>query len=127
MPYVKAFMPGNDISQLKKKQNETDGQIDIKGYTKGREHGKIISVASSAISGSEVRKQLGAAYESAVGVGQDGTMFAEVHIALKSRTFTYHGAPLAFAAGMQADVEIKLDEKRFLLQLLPDLSHIGAD
>ncbi|HEY1551790.1 MAG TPA: HlyD family efflux transporter periplasmic adaptor subunit [Kofleriaceae bacterium] len=127
MPYVRAFMPGNDISQLEKKKDETDGQIDIKGYTKGREHGKIMSVAASSISGAEVRRQLGVAYEGAVGTNQDGLMFAEVHIALKSRTFMYHGAPLAFAAGMQADVEIKLDSKRFLMQLLPDLSHLGGD
>ncbi len=129
LPYVRAYMPGNDISQLLKKQFETDGQINIKGYTKKREHGKITQIAPSAISSTEIHKQLGTAYESAIGTGQAGqdAMFAEVRIELPHAWFKYHDDVLFYRAGMQCEVEIKLDEKRFLLQLLPDLSHIGAD
>ncbi|HEX4450226.1 MAG TPA: HlyD family efflux transporter periplasmic adaptor subunit [Kofleriaceae bacterium] len=127
LPYVRAYMPGNDISQLLKKQFVTDGQINIKGYTKKREHGKITQIAPSAISSTEVRKQLGTAYESAIGAGQDGVMFAEVRIELPHPWFKYHDEQMQYRAGMQCEVEIKLDEKRFLVQLLPDLSHIGAD
>jgi membrane fusion protein, multidrug efflux system len=131
LPFIKAYMPGNDISQIqeKVKDPETEAQIELKGYTKGRERGKITMVAATSISSTEMHKQLGEAYDSAVSTGgaQDAGMYAEIMVELKKKTFRYHDQDLAYSAGMQVDIEIKLDQKRFLFQLLPDLSHIGGD
>ncbi|HEX4353475.1 MAG TPA: HlyD family efflux transporter periplasmic adaptor subunit, partial [Polyangiales bacterium] len=124
-PFVRALMPGNDISRLNPMVGK-DAQIELAGYQKTREHGIIRKVAKSAIGGGQARKGLGGAFEGTLGTDQKALTYTEVHVDLPSTDFRYHGTTLHFTAGQMVKVEIKLEQKRFLFKLLPDLSHLGG-
>ncbi|HEY1814422.1 MAG TPA: HlyD family efflux transporter periplasmic adaptor subunit [Kofleriaceae bacterium] len=124
-PFVWAMMPGNDISRLEPMMHK-NAQIELAGYQKTREHGTITKIAKSAIGAGQVRKGLGGAFEGTLATDQKALTYTEVHIDLPSADFHYHGKTLHFTAGQMVKVEIKLEEKRFLFKLLPDLSHLGG-
>ncbi len=123
IPELHAYLPGNDIAQL---QAAKEVQIELQGYQRGRDIGAIDYVARTAVGGALVKHELGTAYESAVTLA-DGATYTEVKAKLKKSTFEYHGKQWNYTGGMQAKVEVKLESKRFLSKLLPDLSHLAGD
>ena len=123
IPELHAYLPGNDIAQL---QAAKEVQIELQGYQRGRDIGAIDYVARTAVGGVLVKHELGTAYESAVTLA-DGATYTELKARLKKSTFEYHGKQWNYTGGMQAKVEVKLESKRFLSKLLPDLSHLTGD
>ncbi|MBL9019399.1 MAG: HlyD family efflux transporter periplasmic adaptor subunit [Myxococcales bacterium] len=117
LPEVFAFLPAKDRPRLFPGQTL---QVGLSGYTKIRELAEITYVAREGIGATEVAKLLGPSLGDALRMPQDGS-YVLVKARLPRRTFETDHAILPFHHGMQADTEVKIAEKPFLVTLFPAL------
>ena len=117
LPEVYAFLPAKDRPRLFKGQTL---QVGLTGYTKKRELAEVTYVAREGIGATEVAKLLGPSLGDALRMPQDGS-YVLVKARLPRRTFETDHAILPFHHGMQADTEVKIAEKPFLVTLFPAL------
>ena len=117
MPEVIAFLPAKDRPRLRPGQTL---QVGLLGYTKIRESAEIISVGREGVGAAEVAKMLGQSLADTLKMPPDGS-YVVVRARLPRRTFETDHAILRFHHGMQAETEVKIAEKPFLVTLFPAL------
>ncbi|HTR50586.1 MAG TPA: HlyD family efflux transporter periplasmic adaptor subunit [Kofleriaceae bacterium] len=120
-PELWAFLPGSDRPRL---HPGMDLQVDLTGYTKSRENAKIYDVGRDVIGAAEARHTLGAEIADAVKLSQDGGAYVIVKARLPAREFKTEHHTYHYHQGMPAKTEVRVESKRFLVTLLPDLEKV---
>jgi hypothetical protein len=118
LPEVWALMPGSDQPRLKVGQ---ELQIELTGYQKLRERAKIRDIQLASYGAQMARAQLGPELADALKLPQDGGTFTLVKARLSKNTFREKGNERRYTSGMQAKVEARIEDKRFITTLLPSL------
>lgn len=120
-PEVVAFLPGKDRPRLR---NDMEMQVELNGFTKGREHVKLTSISTEIVSGEEIMRQiLGPKLAESFRQLNGGT-WVIVKGRLPSRTFRADNETHFYYHGLTARTEVKIKDKAFLLTLLPALEKI---
>ncbi|MGN6105375.1 MAG: efflux RND transporter periplasmic adaptor subunit [Kofleriaceae bacterium] len=120
-PEVVAFLPGKDRPRLR---NDMEMQVELSGFTKGREHVKLTSISTEIVSGEEIMRQiLGPKLAESFRQLNGGT-WVIVKGRLPSRTFRADNETHFYYHGLTARTEVKIKDKPFLLTLLPALEKI---
>jgi multidrug resistance efflux pump len=114
-PEVWAFMPGGDRPRLHVGQTL---QVELAGFTKAREKAVIYDVGRDVFNANEARRILGP--EVGVKLPDDGS-FVLVKAKLPGRTFKSDHKTMYYHHGMSAKTEVRVESKRFIVTLLPDL------
>jgi biotin carboxyl carrier protein len=114
-PTVLVFLPGQDRPRLRRGQAI---QIELAGYTKVREKGTILEVGAEVIGPNEARRALGQKNADAVPLNGPVVM---VRATLPSRTFKVARDTFRYHDGMPLRGEVKVDNKPFLISLIPAL------
>jgi len=116
-PELWAFMPGNDKPQIHAGQ---ELQIDFINYKTARAKAPIYELGTAAMSAGAARKLVGLELADALKLPNEGS-FILVKARMPARTFKVKGQTLTYAHGMTAMTEVRIESKRFLVTLLPDL------
>ncbi len=116
-PEVWAYLPGSDRPRLREGQ---DLQVELTGYQKGREKATIYDVGRSSTGAAEARRSIGPELADALKLGDGGT-FTLVKAKLPHRTFTVKGRTYNYHPGMPAKTEVRVENKRFIVTLVPAL------
>lgn len=114
-PTVLVFLPGQDRPRLRRGQAI---QIELAGYTKVREKGTILEVGAEVIGPNEARRALGQKNADAVPLNGPVVM---VRATLPSRTFKVARDTFRYHDGMPLRGEVKVENKPFLISLIPAL------
>lgn len=117
-PTVLVFLPGQDRPRLRRGQSI---QIDLSGYTKVRERGTIVEVGAEVIGPNEARRALGQKNADAVPLSGPVVM---VRATLPNRTFKVNRDTFRYHDGMPLRGEVKVENKPFLVSLVPALEKI---
>lgn len=117
-PTVLVFLPGQDRPRLRRGQSI---QIDLSGYTKVREKGTIVDVGAEVIGPNEARRALGQKNADAVPLAGPVVM---VRATLPSRTFKVNRDTFRYHDGMPLRGEVKVENKPFLVSLIPALEKV---
>jgi biotin carboxyl carrier protein len=115
-PEVWAFLPGKDRPRLREGQ---DLQIEIIGYTKTREHAKISYVSPEILGPTEAAKIVGATLADSIKLPPGSYVWVKAK--LPKKTFKTQHQTLWFHHGMPVKAEVKIQNKPFLVTLLPAL------
>ena len=118
--YVIAFLPGSDRPRL---SVGDEVQIDLRGFNKPRERATIDEVRQNTVGANDAKRILGAIYADAVPL-EPNTSYTVIVAHLESTKFHARGKDYTYSPGMVLDAEVKIESKRFLATLLPDLEHI---
>jgi biotin carboxyl carrier protein len=114
-PTVLVFLPGQDRPRLRRGQKI---QIELAGYTKVRERGTIVEVGAEVIGPNEARRSLGQKNADAVPLNGPVVM---VRATLPTRTFKVKLDTFRYHDGMPLRGEVKVEDKPFLISLIPAL------
>ncbi len=114
-PTVLVFLPGQDRPRLRKGQTV---QIELAGYTKVRERATITEVGTEVIGPNEARRALGQKNADAVALPGPVVM---VRAKLPTRTFKVSHDIYRYHDGMPLRGEVKVENKPFLVSLIPAL------
>jgi multidrug resistance efflux pump len=114
-PIALVFLPGQDRPRLRAGQTI---QIDLEGYTKMRERATIMDVGAEVIGPTEARRVLGQNNADAVPLQGPVVM---VRARLPSATFRADRFTFHYHDGMPLSGEVKIDNKPFLVTLVPAL------
>jgi biotin carboxyl carrier protein len=117
-PELWAYLPGSDRPRL---HPGMELQIELAGYQKTRERAAIHEVGRDVIGAAEARRALGAERADALKLAQDGGSYVLVKARLPRRTFKTKGRTYHFHQGMPAKTEVRVENKRFVVTLLPSL------
>jgi len=124
---VLAFLPSKDGPRVRAGMPL---QLELDGYTKSRATATITHVQSDAVSGTEIAKLGGDMLsESIARELQAGTSLSwiAVRATLKDKTFKSENRTYNYHHGMHAKVEVKVQNKPFLVTLLPALEKYVPD
>ena len=121
-PVVYAFLPGNDRPRLRPGQPL---QVDLTGYTKVRELATVTAVNAEVVGGREAGNYIGA--ELADSLHLDQGNFTLIKARLPTRTFKSQHETLYYHHGMPLGAEVKVQNKPFLVTLLPALEKYLPD
>ncbi len=121
-PQIFAFLPSKDRPRLRTGQVI---QIELVGYTKGREQAIITYVGTEAIGANEAAKTLGQTLADALKLPLGSYVLVKAR--LPSRTFKTQHSVLNYHHGLLAKTEVKISEKPFLVSLLPALEKYLPD
>lgn len=114
-PTALVFLPGQDRPRLRKGQAI---QIELSGYTKVREKATILEVGAEVIGPNEARRALGQKNADAVPLNGPVVM---VRAKLPTRTFKVSRDTFRYHDGMPLRGEVKVENKPFLISLIPAL------
>lgn len=117
-PEVWAYLPGSDRPRLRVGQKL---QVELIGYQKGREEATIYEVAQSSTGATEARRSLGPVLADSLKLDPNGGSYTLVKAKLPHRTFTVKGRTFNYHPGMPAKTEVRVENKRFLVTLVPGL------
>ena len=120
-PVVWVFLPGGDRPRIRVTQVV---QIDIPGYNKTRERAIITGVNPEVVSGNEAGRFIGP--ELADALKLEGS-FTLARARLPSRQFIAQKQKLFYYHGMLVGAEVKIQNKPFLVTLLPALEKYLPD
>jgi membrane fusion protein (multidrug efflux system) len=115
-PEIWAFWPGTDRPRLHAGQKL---QVDLMGFTKSRTLAQIYFVDRDVIGTAAARRFLGAESADALKLGEGSYVLVKAH--LPSSTFHAHGQVFNYHHGMPVKTEVRVEDKRFLVTLLPSL------
>lgn len=121
-PEIVAFLPGKDRPRLRVGQKL---QIELVGYKKAREEAIIYSVGNEVVGGNEAARMLGSQQNDSMKL--QGGSFVIVKARLPSRTFKTEQRTYHYFHGMQATTEVRVQNKRFFVTLLPALEKYFPD
>jgi multidrug resistance efflux pump len=119
-PEIIAFLPGGDRPRLRVGM-ELQVDLSPSGYKKKRETAIITEIGTEAIGGAEAAKYVGATLADSMQGLKNGGPFVIVKARLSSATFKTDKQELRYTHGMQAQTEVRIQEKPFLVTLLPAL------
>jgi hemolysin D len=109
-------------------------KIDAFPFTRfGVLHGKVIKIASAAVSEQGAKRMLAdlttanVASTSATTPGQPESFVFPVTVALDETSISADGATVALTPGMTATVEIKTDSRRVIDYLLSPLARVASE
>lgn len=117
-PEVWAYLPGSDRPRLRVGQKL---QVELTGYQKGREEATIYEVAQSSTGAAEAKRTIGPVLADTLKLDPNGGTYTLVKAKLPRRTFTVKGRTLNYHPGMPAKTEVRVENKRFLVTLVPGL------
>jgi membrane fusion protein (multidrug efflux system) len=116
-PELWAYLPGSDRPRLRAGQML---QVELSGYQKTREMAKIYDVGRDIIGAAEARRTFGPELADSLKLAQDGS-YVLVKAKLPRRTFRAKGKEYRYHQGMPSKVEVRVEDKRFIVTLLPSL------
>ncbi len=119
-PEIIAFLPGGDRPRLRVGM-ELQVDLSPSGYKKKRETAIITEIGTEAIGGSEAAKYIGATLADSMQGLKNGGPFVIVKARLSTATFKTDKQELRYTHGMQAMTEVRIQEKPFIVTLLPAL------
>jgi hemolysin D len=131
---VEALAANLDIGFVKAGQDAVI-KVDAFPFTRfGVLHGKVIKIASAAISEQEAKRTLAdatasanVASTSATAPGQPESFVFPVTVALNETSINADGATILLTPGMTATVEIKTDSRRVIDYLLSPLAKVASE
>ncbi len=117
-PELLAFLPGKDRPRLRVGMTV---QIEMAGFTKARERATITSISTEVVAGEEIHNrilgpQLAGSFRQLA-----GNNWVIVKAKLPARTFVADKRTHHYHHGLTAKTEVKIQEKAFLVTLLPAL------
>jgi hypothetical protein len=115
-PEVWAFLPGSDRPRLHEGQ---DLQVELVGFTRGRDHAKITQVGREVIGAAAARRYLGDEIADAAKLAEGSYVLVKAQ--LPSPTFKARGKLMWFYTGLTVKTEVRVERKRFIVTLLPSL------
>jgi len=121
-PQIYAFLPSKDRPRLRVGQVI---QVELLGYTKGREQAEISYVGTEAFGANEAAKTLGQTLADAMKLPLGSYVLVKAR--LPSRTFKTQHSILNYHHGLLTKTEVKISEKPFLVSLLPALEKYLPD
>lgn len=116
-PELWAFLPGSDRPRLR---GGMTAQVELIGFTKAREAAEITDVGRDVVGVAEARRALGPELADAIRLAPDGS-YVLVKARLPGRTFRTAQRVYRYHHGMPAKTEVRVEDKRFLVTLLPAL------
>jgi hypothetical protein len=116
-PELWAFLPGSDRPRLKGGQTL---QIELVGFQKIRERGKLFEISLGNTGAGMARTLLGPELADSLKLAQDGS-YVLVKAKLPKRSFRAKGKTYRYFQGMPAKVEVRVEDKRFISTLLPSV------
>ncbi|NVB76813.1 MAG: HlyD family efflux transporter periplasmic adaptor subunit [Kofleriaceae bacterium] len=117
-PEVWAYLPGSDRPRLREGQKL---QVELTGYQKGREEATIYEVARSSTGSTEARRTIGPVLADTLKLDPNGGTYVLVKAKLPKRQFTVKGRSYNYHPGMPAKTEVRVENKRFIVTLIPAL------
>jgi hemolysin D len=130
---VEALVANLDIGFIKLGQDVVI-KIDAFPFTRfGVLHGKVIKIASAAVSEQEAKRTLAdpttanVAPTSATAPGQPESFVFPVTVALDETSISADGSAIPLTPGMTATVEIKTDSRRVIDYLLSPLARVASE
>ncbi len=121
-PEIWAFLPGKDRPRLRLGQ---DLQVEILGYTKARDKAKITYVSTETMGPTEAAKIVGTQLADSIKLPPGSYVW--VRAKLPSKTFKTQHNTWFYHHGMPAKTEVKIQDKPFLVTLLPALEKYIPD
>ncbi len=119
---VVTFLNATDRPRLKKGMGM---KVNLGGYTKAPETAKIIEVSNDAIAPEAIQKYLGTTLAGSVKLGPGSYILVKAK--MPSKTFKSQNQTLYYHHGMQAKVDVLINEKPFLVTLIPALEKYLVD
>jgi hemolysin D len=131
---VEALVPNLDIGFLKPGQDAVI-KVDAFPFTRfGALHGKVVTIASSAISEQDAKRALANATataneapQAATAPGQAESFVFPVTVSLDESAMKIDNATIPLTPGMTVTVEIRTDSRRVIDYLLSPLAKIGSE
>ena len=131
---VEALVPNLDIGFLKPGQDAVI-KVDAFPFTRfGALHGKVVTIASSAIAEQDAKRALAnetatanMLQESPTAPGQPESFVFPVTVSLDESSMKVDDATIPLTPGMTVAVEIRTDSRRVLDYLLSPLAKIGSE
>lgn len=119
---VVTFLNATDRPRLRKGMNM---KVNLTGYTKSPETAKIIEVGNDAIAPEAAQKYLGTTLGGALKLNPGS--YVVVKAKMPTRTFQSQKETLYYHHGMGAKVDVLINEKPFLVTLIPALEKYLVD
>lgn len=119
---VVTFLNAKDRPRLHEGMNM---KVNLAGYTKAPETAKITEVGNDAVSPEAVQKFLGTTLAGSVKLAPGS--YVLVKAKMPTRTFKSQKETLYYHHGMQAKVDVLINEKPFLVTLIPALEKYLVD
>lgn len=119
---VVTFLNATDRPRLHKGMKM---KVNLAGYTKSPETAEIVEVGNDAIAPEAVQKYLGTTLAGSVKLAHGS--YVLVKAKMPTRTFESQKQTLYYHHGMQAKVDVLINEKPFLVTLIPALEKYLVD